>query len=535
MAEDILKIEADSEGVWLSALSDDFTPAALINFLLLKGVRKYDEKAVNEFARQKKRTPQKIADRSPSEEKRSLVVVHLHNDDMSASVTVEPPFFTNPWPDKAGILESLARKNIVFGVDEAAIEELAQLKLPYEHVTVARGKQPKNGRDAHIEILLDPDKAPRVDYGAEKIDHKMRSAFVNVNQGEIIAVKHPAGKGEDGITVLGAACQAVPGKDISFPVTSGFNVSEDGLALTAAIDGRLLRRDDKKLAILPELEIKGDVDYGTGNIDFKGCVKILGAVRDGFRVLAGNDIEIKEVVEGARIVSSSGISVSGGILGMNKGYVIAAGDITANFADQAYIRSGGDIKIKNSVLHSDVGAHQTITVMGGQKSRIIGGKIQAGEAVLCNTLGNEMGTKTELIVGLIPEVSERRKELQGSIVTYKGKLEALESDLVYMKKKEQAGLMDEAQRSLMLAAVRSKYQHQAALKGLQDELEDIERRLGLMKPKGIVKVKGICYPGVAVTIRDFTYVVRESFKYGAFVYDEGKAEVRIQSFDALIG
>jgi uncharacterized protein (DUF342 family) len=274
------------------------------------------------------------------------------------------------------------------------------------------------------------------------------------------------------------------------------------------------------------------VDFGVGNIDFTGSVKILGAVREGFQVLASGNIDIKEMVEGARVESSGDIVITGGIRGMNKGRIIAAGNITTGFADQAYIRSGGEIRIKNSVLHSDVAASDSVVVTGGQKSQIAGGKIQAGVAVTCNILGSEMGTKTEVVVGLPPEQAERRKELQALIAKHKENIDKLEANLGFLKKQEQAGVMDESKRTLMVTATKSKFQLQSALKTMQDELQDLESRLALTKSKGIVRVKDICYPGVTVTIRGFAYAVREPFKYAAFVFDESEGEVRIRSFDA---
>ena len=46
LGQDILKIEGDTKGVWLSALTDGLTLPMVINFLRAKGVRKYDEKAI---------------------------------------------------------------------------------------------------------------------------------------------------------------------------------------------------------------------------------------------------------------------------------------------------------------------------------------------------------------------------------------------------------------------------------------------------------------------------------------------------------
>jgi len=84
----------------------------------------------------------------------------------------------------------------------------------------------------------------------------------------------------------------------------------------------------------------------------------------------------------------------------------------------------------------------------------------------------------------------------------------------------------------MVTATKSKFQLQSALKSMEDELQDLESRLALGRSKGVVRVKDICYPGVTVTIRGFTYAVREAFKFAAFVFDEGEGEVRIRSFDA---
>jgi uncharacterized protein (DUF342 family) len=334
------------------------------------------------------------------------------------------------------------------------------------------------------------------------------------------------------MTVVGTAVKAMSGKDKPFPIAGGLDVSEDGLLLTAAIDGRLMRKNNK-LSVLPELEIKGDVDFGVGNIDFRGRVKVLGTVRDGFHIIATNDIEVKQMVEGAVIESSANIIVSGGVQGMGRGHIIAAGNIIASFVNQDYVRSNGEIKVINSILHSDVSAHNTVTVMGSIKSQIIGGKIQAELGVTCNILGSEVGTKTEVFVGLPPFLSERRSELEDSIFKSTENLEALETDLAFLKKQEQNGALNEKQRAALVTAIKSRFQLQAALKSNQDELEDINNRLELSRVQGVVKVKGVCYPGVIITIRDSAHIVREAFSNVAFVYDREAGEVRLRPFDEV--
>jgi uncharacterized protein (DUF342 family) len=529
MAEESLKIEARTDGIYLTLIADEVTLPGVDRFLNANGVRKYSGKMVEELVRQKLRTPLKIAERSETEEKSAFVAVQIAKDVLSASVQVDPPFFTKPWPGVSEIEDILKQKNIVFGIDKDAIESLVSKKIFGQSVNVAAGRPAQNGTNARIEMRVDPDSVQEQDQDAQKVDHRSRSIFVNVRKGDEIAVKHPATKGEDGMSVTGGVIKALPGKDAPFPVGSGLDISENGLSLTAAIDGRLLRKDNR-LSVLPELEVNGDVDFSVGNINFTGSVIIKGAVREGFNVVATGDIEIKEVVEGAHVESSGNIVIFGGVRGMGKGQIVASGSIQLGFVDQANIRSRADIKVKNAILHSNVTAQGSVTVMGGQKSQIAGGKIQAGAEVICQTLGSEMGTKTDVVVGIPPEQAERRKELQTLLSHRKEEFEKLEANLGFLKKLEQAGNLNEEKRLLSVKLTQSKFKTQASIASMTKELKELEEFLEYSKNKGVVRVKDVCYPGVNITIRGVSYAVREPFKYASFVYEDG--EVHLRAYDA---
>lgn len=77
--------------------------------------------------------------------------------------------------------------------------------------------------------------------------------------------------------MLGRVIAAKKGKGLPPLVGRGFDKSVDGLTYTAAIDGKI-ERHKNRIIILPILEINGDVDVGTGNIDFVGDVVIHGSV-----------------------------------------------------------------------------------------------------------------------------------------------------------------------------------------------------------------------------------------------------------------
>ena len=65
------------------------------------------------------------------------------------------------------------------------------------------------------------------------------------------------------------------------------------------------------------LEIKGDVDFSTGNIDFDGYLSIKGTVEDNFSVEASNDVNLGEYGGAADKISSheGNIYIKGGITG----------------------------------------------------------------------------------------------------------------------------------------------------------------------------------------------------------------------------
>jgi len=76
---------------------------------------------------------------------------------------------------------------------------------------------------------------------------------------------------------------------------------------------------DGSIAVYDVLEINGDVDFNTGNIDFNGYVNIKGTVEDNFSVKAEKDIEIGGVygIGGVKLIESTGgsIYIRGGVAG----------------------------------------------------------------------------------------------------------------------------------------------------------------------------------------------------------------------------
>ncbi len=532
--KDKFYLEAHDDGIYLGCYeTEDFNENDLYAFLKEWGIFRYDFKAVRKFIKDK--APCKVCGRSDSLEKEARILVTLDKDKMNASVAIEPPFFTKSWPKVDDVKKSLASHGIKVGIKDDAIQSLLARKLANEAVIVATGTPPIEGRNAEIELIKDPDKPFDV-RDDEKIDFWSRSTIVTVHPGQEIAVKHPLVNGKNGVDVTGAVAKAMPVKNVDFSFGDGLKRDEmNPLLLIATAEGQL-KNERGRLVVLPELDIHQDIDFAIGSVDFTGAVKITGAVRDGFHVVAQGNITINGPVEGADIDSQGVIVIQGGVRGMGRGTIRANGDISLSFGDQATIRSGGTILVKNAILHSHLYAQTAVIALGsGKHSQIAGGRIEAGLEVSCNVLGSEMGTRTDVVVGLPPEQLEKRKIFTSEIKRCDENLERLEPNMVLLKKLEAAGQLDDKKRALMMDLTKMKFQLQAARAGMQKELDALEEQIALIKDKGIVRVKDICYPGTVITVRGLTYIVHEPCKFTAFVADDEKRAIVLVPYDYMAG
>ena len=531
--KDKFYLEARPDGIYLSCYTKDFKESDLYAFLKEWGVARYDFKAVRKFIKDGETC--KLCVRSEAFEKSAKIIVKLDNAKMNATVEIEPPFFTKPWPTVDEVKRSLDAHGVKVGISDDAIQSLLARKLANEPVVVATGIPPIEGKDAEIELIKDPDKPFDV-RDDEKIDFWSRSTIVTVHPGQEIAIKHPLVNGKNGVDVTGGVAKAALVRNVEFSFGDGLKRDEmNPLLLVATAEGQL-KNERGRLVVLPELDIHRDIDFAVGSIDFTGAVKITGAVRDGFHVAAQGNITINGPVEGADIDSQGVIVIQGGVRGMGRGTVRANGDISLSFGDNATIRSGGTILVKNAMLHSHLYAQTAVVALGsGKHSQIAGGRIEAGLEVACNILGSEMGTKTEVVVGLPPEQLEKRKIFTTEIKRCEDNLERIEPNMKILKALEAAGKLDDKKRAMMMDLTKMKFQLQAAREGMQKELKALEEQIALVKDKGIVRVKDICYPGTVITVRGLTYIVHEVCKYTAFIADDEKRAIVLVPYDYMAG
>jgi uncharacterized protein (DUF342 family) len=357
---------------------------------------------------------------------------------------------------------------------------------------------------------------------------KELGAVINVRKGQLIAEKIPAFKGKEGTSVMGRKISVYMGKDKNLPVGKGTRLSEDKMRLFADCDGNLYIKN-QTIAVNPTFEVKGDVDYSVGNIDFIGPVTVMGSVRDGFEVSSGNELHVNGVVEGATLRSEADMVIKTGVRGAGKAKLTAKGNVIISYIDQAFVRAERSVKVADVILNSDVGARFDVVVGGGKKGQIVGGKIAAGSEVVCEILGSEMEPKTDVTVGQLPEIIEERRQIQESLSQYEAQIDKIDANIDFLKDIQRSGELKPDKQELLAKITKAKFQLKAQHSAARERMEELEKDADENRLDGCVRVRNICYPGVLITIRGIRYIVKEKLRFVKFVYEDG--EIKIKSFE----
>ena len=334
------------------------------------------------------------------------------------------------------VLEAVNSNGVIYGINCETISDMIEKRLMGREVLFAKGKPAVDGADGYFDFYFDSDLNHRPTVKSDgSVDYWSVHSVEVVKKGQTIANYCEPVAGEDGIDVLGGR---------------GFDKSGDGLTYTAAIDGKI-ERHKNRIIILPILEINGDVNVGTGNIDFVGDVVIHGSVKTGARIRAAKSITIDGVCEGC-------------------------------------------------VLEAGNGGHASI----------VGGKVYGCAGIEVQNLGNDAFIKTEVHVGVHKKIKIKIAELE-KLVTQKQML--LDNIKAGIKQIEQmmgsaADGMDLEEKKLAL--VRAKIEKTAELTEDKEELERlksiVERSTG-----ATVQVLEHVYPNVEVCINNSKLVTKEEF------------------------
>ncbi len=425
------------------------------------------------------------------------------------------------------IKTKLEKAGVVKGINSEILERSTDISTgkTSEWIVIASGKAPVDGIDASLEISVATEqRGPLNSDTAAQVDLKNLGIIHNIQKGSIIAKKIPLKEGIDGFDVMGKTLKAKKAKDILIKPGTNTELSEDGLELFATANGQLLR-DKNKFSVEELFSVNGDIDYGTGNLDFLGSITISGSVKEDFSVNANEKLEISGVVEGAHLSSGKDMVIKSGVRGMGKGFIKCGGDLHVEYMDQCNTIVKRDLFFKRGLMHCDIETEGAIKLVEGGKGVIAGGNLKAGTEIECSVLGTKMGTKTSLQVGLSPELTKKKVDLIQNLEKLKGRNKTLEKNLVYLSKIMKDTGLTEKQKLLANEYGKLHSQLFGKIEKIESYINEIEKVIDAAKKRGRVKVRGICYPGVKVTIRKETFIVRDVLEKVCFISEDGSVKI----------
>ncbi|WP_028584573.1 DUF342 domain-containing protein [Desulfogranum mediterraneum] len=347
----------------------------------------------------------------------------LSPDQMEAAIVIQPLLFNYAILSSEDLYQQLREAGIVFGVDykqlNLAKRTIRERSTEAEQIVLARGREPIPGTRAYLDFKLEigPIAGKLLKNGS--IDFRERKIMVPVAAGQLIATKVPPSQGKPGMTVLGKRLAQRPGRDIEVETAGDAHYSREEQEVRATKDGVLSVVQDQVIKVFSKLEISGDIDYSTGNIESRNCVVIHGSVFPGFQVKTGGDLEIRGSVTSTQVSSQANVVIKGGVLG-NVSAVTASGDIDLNFIEQGRIGCRGNCVIRKQCYYShiysggDIRCHERSTVVGGEL--IAEGSISLGDA------GAPDADPLLLAAGVVAERLFRSRELLQQLEEYESSI-----------------------------------------------------------------------------------------------------------------
>jgi uncharacterized protein (DUF342 family) len=455
--------------------------------------------------------------------------VRLSANKMEASLTLEAPVGDGKWPTKDDALKTLQTQNVVYGVMDGVVANLTKQRLP-ETVIVARGKPAEPGRDAEIKLLFETGVMRKFinddddDDDSAKVDYRDVQTLQNVTPGQVIGEKIPSTQGIPGWNVCGREIFPVNGKDKAVRLGKNVYWSEDGLKIISKIAGEP-GSVHNQINVNPVHEIRGDVNFNSGNIAFLGSLVIHGNVDSGFRVEAEGDITIMGSVEAADLKAKGNIMIRGGVTGRDKSNISCGGEFTAKYLEHAKIDCGGSVIAKEAIMHCEINADGNVIAETG-KGLIVGGVVRVGGVISAKSIGSKFGTATELEAGIKPNLKIESEQLEVALKDHNENLKKAEQAVALLERiphlPPNRRVMYDNLLGTVVALKEQIAQTEARLKEITEEI------VILSKSRGCVKVKETLYPGVRVSIGGSNSIIRDEYKYVLLVYNEG--EVQVQAF-----
>lgn len=307
------------------------------------------------------------------------------------------PWTTGTMMTEEDVYSALKKRGIVVGIKHEAIADMIKKRRMNEKILIAEGTPAEDGKNGWFEFFVRLDlpriPAPLPDGG---VDYVNIEAFEMVEEGEKIAVYHPAEKGLDGENIFGEVLHANAGTEKKPLKGEGFLIAPDGVTYYSKMNGKF-EYVNGKIIISNMIIVKEDVTAVTGKLEVDGSVYVIGSVYSGGYIAATGDIIVEHNVEAGRLIAGGNIMIKKGSCSKYDCFIEAKGEVSGSFFEAANIDAEGNVKA-NYIMNSNINTMGKV-IVSGSKGMLLGGRVCAVMGVDTYNLGNKSHIKTFLEIG----------------------------------------------------------------------------------------------------------------------------------------
>lgn len=446
--------------------------------------------------------------------------IHISSDRLSALLQWEEGL------DLEQVTAELESQGIRYGVDHAAIARALAAPPSEETLCIATGCEPVARDAARVQLAVQQDlSSGALDLESERMDFRERGGMHSVLTDDAVGLWFPCTDGEPGMGVDGIRIE--PPAPSTPDQSCGENVrmepgDGEGLQLFAEIDGVVRMGPTGDVYVTDVLEVDSDVDLGCGNINVSGSVHITGTIRRGFKVCAGQDIDVDGAIEDAEVKAGKSLTVSSGILAGDQGLIQAGDDVRVKFTQNATVRAGGNVVLEMDT-NSTIESGGSILANEGS-GHLRGGRYLAVESLVAKELGSNYGVETHVRLGtnpqLLRELQRIQKELKAS--------HARASKLQRQRDVDTAKRLGQALTRELASGIRCAMKAQRDLKKSTVLLEQQQGNLeAAMAEAGLplLRIEKTIHSGVTIQMGNARLLIEQTRTGGTFCRDAITGEI----------
>jgi len=467
-------LSKEPDGVYLtvSEMENLIFPATYEQLCMELAQRKifFDSEAAKQCFVEASGRPTKISSDQEGYNDATIFRVRVTDDKLKAYIQAFP-MRNGAKAGERDIEAALQEQGIKAGINKQLFAKIVENQDDYGEWLVAEGVPCIDGEDARLIFHFNPEgiEIKPQELADGSVDFYNLNLIQTVAAGSVLIEKVPPTSGRDGLNVYGEEKRAKPGKDVRFPVGQNTQVADNNTKLIATTTGHVVY-DKKRVSVYQTYEVRGDVDFNTGNIKFPGNVVVYGNVKNNFEVEATGDVEVYGNLEGT-VKAGGNLQVKNGIV---RGRAVANGCVYARYIENGYVESNESIMVTEAIMHSTTKAAKKVAV-GGKKGLLVGGSCCAGEEITAKNIGSSSGTATVLEVGIRPETREEYKEVCRKLAILQEECRKCEKIVKALQEiKKTTGSLPENKNEIFLKVCRQQYQMTQEIESLKQRKNELE-------------------------------------------------------------